>query len=427
MKLKLDENIQYLDMIRDKVDASIKHGYMKVSESFIADNLSRACSDGKRFTVTYIKLQPSEKTFIACCYPDVKELNDMTSSLMSKLNETNTHDFIKTWNSISNWHIEIDERLLQKNSPIAVDNGSQFVAILCHEIGHMLNSFPAALALNYKMNSAKANMMSKALMTNAGRVVMKLCLPMFVCVTGLRILINRPGVELTEMAADAQVPDKYKSHLIDYTERHILKYPETASGIVVTPQEYDHEQDKGIEFSRTCISMMKKRSAILKIHLSTFGKLSSSKYLGEMANFLGETVFSTDPRVNFSIMESFNRSWDMAVMESDKKLNALCESTDVTERDLLLLQVDIDGMQTLDDKAYVLNVICDYIEALQKKREKAIKKAKDITKIPIDATYEEKMKRLNQMKAQVMATKINSYTNGKEYSVYVKYPDGYEG
>lgn len=426
--MKLEENIQYLDMIRDRIDTLIAKGHIrKIPENFIADNLARACGDGKRFTVKYIKLPPSEKTFIMCCYPDLAELNDKSKVLLEHIRESRTGSLLSTWHSITRWHIEIDERLLCEGTPITVDNGSQFVAILCHELGHILNSFPAALVLNYKVNVAKANIFNKVLMSNAGRVILKLCLPMFVCINGLRIIVSKPGSDLNEMMADAKVPNAYKKYLIDYAENHIMTNPETASGIVVTPQEYDHEQEVGIEFTRSCISLMKQRSLLLKLHLSTFGTLSSSEYLAGMAKFIADNIDPDDVHQNYVVKEAFNHDWTISVEAAEQKLVQMCESTNVSERDLLMLQVDIDGMETLDDKAYVLNTICDFLEILQKKREKEVKKAKDITKAPMIALYDEKIKRLNDMKAQVLSTKISSYTNGKEYAVYIKYPDGYEG
>lgn len=426
--MKLEENIKYLDMIRDKVDASIRKGYSeRVSEAFIANNLSRACADGKTFTVKYIHMKKHENTFIMRVYPDIDELKAMAKPLMEKLNGG---DFVSIWSNITKWHIEIDDRILTKGTNIAVDNGSQFVAILCHEVGHTLNAFPAKLVMNYRFNKATASILDKALMSTFGRIIFILCLPMFVCINGFRIIISRPGATLNEMSADLRVPDKYKPYLIDYTNNHIIPNP-MAPGIVVTVQDYDNEQKKGIEFSRSCINLMKQRAAVLKIHLATFGKLSSSPYLAQMSNMMVSELGGCGEYENavesYKAMELFNREYDMAVAEA-KKMSLACEQRIVSERDIMLLQCDIDAMETVDDKTYVLNTIFDYIESLEKNKEKAIKKIKDSKKVPdTSKLFDDKIKQLNDMKTEVMKRKISSYTNGNEYAVYVKYPKGYEG
>lgn len=423
--MKLDQNIQYLDMIRDKIDATImrRGGISKIPEAFIADNIARACADGKRFTVNYVDLKNSDRTFIMCCYPDVEELNEMIEPLMTKLTSGNTFELKTMWSSITKWHIEIDSRLLKKATPITVDNGSQFVAILCHELGHVINSFPFFVSSAYKMNKAVAGMFSNMMMTDMGKTVLKLCLPIFLCMNGLRIIVSRPGAELNEMAADAQVPNSYKRYLIDYTNNHILTHPDTASGIVVTTEEHAHEYSQNIQFSRSCINLMKRRAAVLKLHLDTFAKFSPSPYLQKVATFISDNACPEDIRRQFAATESFNRSYAAC----EQKVAAILEASDVSERDILLLQIDIDGMQTLDDKAYVINTICDYIEILSKRNAKEIKKIKDPMKIPKKTIWDEKIERLQVLKKQAMDTKISSYTNGQEYAVYVRYPDGYEG
>ena len=420
--MDLNKNIKYLDFIRDKIDQYIAHNYSgNIKGSFIGDNLARACDDGKIFDVNFIKLQPGEKTFIMCCYPDYEELNQLSESLALNLHETDDK-FRAVWNGIRRWHIEIDERLLKKGTPITVDNGSQFVAILCHELGHILNTFPLKLLWNYRMSEACSSMFYKLLMSDPGKFVVKLLLPIYVIGNSFRILISRPGHELEEIRADYMVPDQYKPFLIDYTKNHILTNAETASGIVMTHKDNDKEIKSGIQFSNQCIQLMKKRSTILSLHLESFGKLSPSKYIGEFCNFLVDAAIPNELRKQYVFMEGYQRAFEKA----EGKVDAALESIKVTERDMMLLQIDIDSMKSLDDKTYVVNTICDYIEALEKEREKALKKCKDRKTMPPESLVDDRLPRLYKMKQEVMATKITT-NDAPMASVYVKYPAGYEG
>lgn len=419
-------NTMYLDMIRDKIDSFIKNGKsIKIDGTFIADNLSRAY-EGKTFQVDFVKIEPSNKTFVMCCYPDIDELNNMVRPFMDKLNDGKTAEFASMWKGVKKWHIEIDQRVIQKGNPLCVDNGSQFVAMLCHELGHIMNKFPISLSLNYKYNKAKSNAISKLLMTEPGRVILILCLPMFVCVNGIRFIVSKPGHDLGEYIADASVPDQYKPYLVEYTNNHIITNPETASGIVVTQQEYDSEQQAGIEFSRSCINLMKARSAALTLHLATFGKLSPSKYLQNFGTFMASKIDPVNLKEKYIANESFNTD----IANAERKAETLLESrADVSDRDILLLQVEIDSMKTFDDKTYVINTICDYIEKFEHKKAKLIKKCKDPNNIPTITMYDEKLATLNRMKTQVMATKITTNDNdySSDYGINIKYPKGYEG
>ena len=416
---------EYLDIIRDQIDRDIKKNNIhQISPTFIGDNLTRAYDEETRFTVSYVKVPHNEKTFVMCCYPDLDELNKMSRTLIDKLNDKGgTKDFLSAWKKISKWNIEIDERLLTPNTPLTVDNGSQFVAVLCHEIGHIMNTFPAHLVNNYRMSKATAGMLNQMLMNNAGRIVLALTLPMYACINGLRIIVSQPGKELNELAADSRVPEQYKPFLIDYTNNHIINNPEVSSSVIKTNEEYDNEQKQGVEFSRHCINMMKRRNAALKIHLSTYGKLNPSPYIAKLSEFMSDIVA---PKA--ITMEKFNYdSFDREYAVAEQKANTVLETSTVTDRDIAILQVDIDAMSTIDDKTYILNTIFDYIEICEKQREKAIKKIKDINKIPEEVLNDSKIKKLNDMKKQVMNTKITNYTDGSEYAVYVKYPKGYEG
>ena len=417
------KKIEYLHNIRDVIDKDIAKGNVrKINPKFIADNLTRAYDEDAIFTIDFVKVPHGQPSFVMCCYPDLDELNKKSRSLMEKI-EDGSNEFFDEWKDIHKWHIEIDERMLTPNTPLTVDNGSQFVAVLCHEVGHIINTFPIRLVNNYKLSRATSGILNKMLMSNAGRIILALTLPMYVCISGLRIIVSQPGKELTEMAADYRVPNEYKKYLIDYANNHIINNPEVASKVVKTKEEYDNEQKQGIEFSRHCINMMKRRNVALKIQLSTYGKLNPSPYISKFSTYIYDLVAPDSVVLERFTYESFDREYAVA----EQKCNTLLETSSVTDRDIAILQVDIDGMTTIDDKTYILNTIFDYLEICNKQRDKAIKKIKDVNKIPDEILNDPKIKQLNDMKKQVMNTKITGYTDGSEYAVYVKYPKGYEG
>ena len=101
------------------------------------------------------------------------------------------------------------------------------------------------------------------------------------------------------------------------------------------------------------------------------------------------------------------------------------ESINVSERNIVLLSVDIDNMKTPEDKAFIINTIYDYLDALEYQKAKRVKKFKDVDKIPADSTIDMKIKQLRELEKKVMSTPVSR--NGDSYGVFIKYPEGYEG
>lgn len=424
MNIDLNSNIQELRELEKAADACLRGDVTtKYLSAKTKDCLGRITNGKMRFETQIIKVK-SHKPFIMCVYPDVEDLENRSSVLIKALNDGNLEAFMTTWNTIPNWTIEVDSRLFDPTSSIHLDNGGQYVAILCHELGHVMNTHPAMLSHNYRKNKVAYKMYEKVFLKKP--FISLLFLPMFVCVSGLRIVIQKPSHDINEIAADMRVPDEYKSHLMDYIQFHILNRPN--SGVVVTGEEYSNEQDRGIEFTRSCISLMHKRRHVIKAQLATQYKVSDSPYFKKVCNTTSKVVskigIDTDKRDltgDRYIEESFNRVHDEVV----KECYSVLEAMSVSERDIVMIQVDIENMRTPEDKSYVLNTIFDFIESLEHRKSKAAKKYKDVDKIPVDATLELRLKQLRELQKKAMDTPVSQY--GNHYGVFVRYPEGYEG
>ena len=417
------KNPAYLDNIAERLNKCIHKGHgispTMLPTSFVAENITKALDNGMNFDVIYIDAKDERTSFIMCCYPDIDELDNKMASIADAMNKSLHPKFLEIWESIKSWHIEIDKRILTTGTSITVDNGEQFVAILCHEIGHALIERPADVFFNYRNQKAVSNLITKALLSNSGKVVRALLLPMFFCVNGLRIIIKTPGQHIDEYSADLKVPDKYKPYLVDYAENHIIKYP-TASKCIVTRTEYNNEINQGIAFSYNCIDLMKRRTTLLKFHINTFGQFTKSPTLKKVSELLQKNVTPDNVIMEHAIMESFNRDYELA----EKQANTILETKIVSDRELLLLQCDIDGIKNQDDKIYVLNTIYDYLEVCQKQQEKLSHKYKDAHgPVPELQMVQGKLTTLKKMAQDVSNRKIED----EVYSVYVKYPKGYEG
>lgn len=426
LKLNTPEAKQYLDNIRDYVDGiltgkKVKYGIIKC----VQDNLGRLTNGKTVFDVDIINLGFKDKPFIMACYPDVDELNAKCSNLIRTLNDGNPVLFKEEWNSFHKWCIEIDGRILDtKNNLICVENGSQFVAILCHELGHVMHTQPMRLVVNYKHKMGQFKMYERVFM-DKGMSLHKLFLPMFIAIDGLRVVVNKPGEVVEEFQADFATPDEYKPHMVDYIEHKILTNPMTAHGIVVTREEFNTEQNKGIEFTKECIFLMKKRRDALSTYLNTMHALTHSAYIKKMVTLISKRSMGIDPETGkvdkkraMYMMESYARDEERALKESV----ALLEAINVTERDITLLSIEAEGIKNTDDKYYILNTIYDYMEAIEEKYAKAAKKNKP-TEAP-SLMADRRYKMLQDLRTKVINTKV---IDGEHYGVFIKYPKGYEG
>ena len=429
----IKDMVPVLDVISKHIDDHLNNNE-RINLGFISKQMSHLCEDDAQFSLKIVKLKPNHRTFVMCVYPDPEELEKLATPLVKAISEDKIDNFMNLWTKgIRKWCIEIDSRLVTKGNPICVDNGDQFVGILSHELGHIIDTHPIHLAYNYKMHQAKLGMYTKML-SNKPSVSM-LFLPMFVCINGLRIVVSKPIGQLREISADSHIPIEYRPAFISYVENHIMTNPTTASGIVVTNEEFDNEQSKGVIFSAQCIRMMKQRRDILKTQLEIQYKLSANSYFKDVCKKVISSVSGKDPdtgEVNMRKEAIIDRAYSVDDAEAVKEATAALAllEMNVSSRDIMIVAADAQSIRSIDDKTYVINNIFDYMEALEKQRNKILSKLD--SRLPqskkSEATkdIDDKIKRLNDILTEVMNTKVDYYRNN-HYGVFVQYPDGYEG
>ena len=144
---------------------------------------------------------------------------------------------------------------------------------------------------------------------------------------------------------------------------------------------------------------------------------------------IGQVVMGYDPEkdeTNAVYENSAMRCLERDVDECTRYADALFEATDVTQRDISILQVQADDIKTVDQKLFVVHTIYDYIEILESQKSKLTKKISnpDVLRTTL-APYDAKIKTLYTIRDNVM--KMNVSDVGDRYGIFVKYPKGYEG
>ena len=378
--------------------------------------------------VTIIWNENAKHPFIMSITPDISELyekSERIGKLLSDPKKSNS-DVVKEWCEIEQWYIEIDARILTKGNRLCVDDGAQFVAILCHEIGHVMMENPMRLAYNFKKKSLQFSTMEKLMLSNS-KIVRAIMLPMYTHTLQFLIVVkDRNDARQVEFAADAYIPDEYKGAMVSYMNNHLLNDPDTTK-LVVDESDFDKEQEVGIELSRDSIEMLKGRRDVLNRQVqSQYNNPNSCPFHKKLMKFIGKNLTGYDPETDKyvtlsmkSTMENaYNREY--ATMEATS-IKILTEASKVTARDLDILEVQIEDLKTPEDKMYMIHKVYDYIEAIDADNAKKIKNSKSTPSIIKD----NRLDRLNAMRVKILSTKVSD--TGDKYGLFVKYPVGYEG
>lgn len=419
----------YLKSVEDSVNEYLKSKEEKPrngQEMFRV--LERALSHivpGARFHAI-VSERKTDDPFIMGIYPDMKELNAKAELLLTYMEEGKDETFMKEWASIKDWVIEIDPRILAKNSLIRVDDGAQFVAIVCHEVGHVLAGNALSLIENYAYQK-KAYTKAERMIFSKNALVRKFALPIFVCTLQFRMIWKNPGGNLRdEIMADHYIPDEYREAMVSYVENHILTNP-IQSQVITTKSELDADQKTSIAFSKECIRMMSRRRDAIKNSIKMQYDKGNSQYMADLVSDIGKSAMGYDPKTNMTnaVYEStVLRSLERDVESCTKDATTILEGTSVTPRDISILRVQADDINTVDQKLFIVHTIYDYLEALQTQKEKLMRKqGVDASK----ATFvqDAQIAELNDILQKVM--KIDVSGVGDRYGIFIKYPKGYEG
>lgn len=379
----------------------------------------------------FITWNDSARTpFIMSITPDISELYDKSGELTKVMSDprSSNAEFMKQWAEIKTWHIEIDTRVLTKGNRLCVTDGRQFVALLCHEIGHVMTESPIRLIANFRVKSLEFSMVERIMLSDS-KIVRSIMLPMFTHTLQFFIVAkDRNDQKSCEMAADSYVPDEYKGALVSYMTDNLLKDPD-ASQLIIDGKTFDKEQEVGIELSRDSIELLKGRRDVLVRQIqSQYNSPNSGAFHKRLMTFIGQKLMGYDPASDAyttlstkSMLESaYNREYDKIQKAGER---AVTEAAKITNRDIDILEVQIEDIKTPEDKMYYIHKMYDYIEAVGAENAKKLKNAKGDL-LP-NVVKDDRLDRLQAMRRKILSKDVT--TVGDKYGVFVKYPSGYEG
>lgn len=444
MNVMSKSEVTILRIIADEVDKILRSkNSITIPNLSLTKTLERYLPEltmGKDIEVIWDTTRPMEP-YIMAMYPDPEELHKKSKELFDILVDADgikgkpsrqdaykrSMGYTDKWMEIQHWQLYIDIRLIDRESAISVASGDQFSAILAHEIGHVMNGDPAQLLQTYRENLYQQSKLERMLLSN-NFFVRKIALPVFVNTLQFRVVLNKADSAAEELAADGYIPEEFRGAMVDYVTNRLLKTT-AGSRVVITREEYKAEHRMAIKYHRSTIILLTKRRDILKRRLDAqYNSPAINPYLKNLVKFCaaGVTGFKPEDGTENLLEESTFATSALESVHRTEVDMSMMEGTKVTDRDLTMLELDIDDIKNSDDKLWCIQTIYDYIEAIEKEQEKKNRLAsKKGVALPKELTKDPRLDRLWKMRNKVTAMKVSD--TGPVYGVFVQYPKGYEG
>lgn len=401
----------------------------------------------KSFSVNISKNKSMGKDFFGFnVFPEIDKLEDICNKIAN--DDVKFKDIVKRWRSIKEWEIVIDSLVFDRS--FIAFNPKELTAMLLHEIGHVTQS-DEPIEQFYR-----AYLESKSRLKNADKVSKKVLyilytIPLAVACTSRRWVNDKNEIKLEISADKSLIETGYAEHLINAFDK-IIK----ASGSINRSEDMNYREiESNVEWANMNIVDVIKRRDKLKDSLYYKAIQTNSGYIqalcARILNFLGVRMrerytgavaescmlnelingeITLETHVPFYDIKKFGQIEACIVREQNalevaneaffnKRKNSKVNIPD--EYDLDRIFVAIDDIQNNYDKVYVLDLIYEQIEKLND-FEEAI--SMDETK---SKKWAPKIEEMRQRLATLRKTVLSKNIAKKEYKVFVKYPEGYEG
>ena len=401
----------------------------------------------KSFSVNISKNKSMGKDFFGFnVFPEIDKLEDICNKIANE--DVKFKDIVKRWRSIKEWEIVIDSLVFDRS--FIAFNPKELTAMLLHEIGHVTQS-DEPIEQFYR-----AYLESKSRMKNADKVSKKVLyilytIPLAVACTSRRWVNDKNEIKLEISADKSLIETGYAEHLINAFDK-IIK----ASGSINRSEDMNYKEiESNVEWANMNIVDVIKRRDKLKDSLYYKAIQTNSGYIqalcARILNFLGVRMrerytgavaescmlnelingeITLETHVPFYDIKKFGQIEARIIREQNalevaneaffnKRKNSKVNIPD--EYDLDRIYVAIDDIQNNYDKVYVLDLIYEQIEKLND-FEEAI--SMDETK---SKKWAPKIEEMRQRLATLRKTVLSKNIAKKEYKVFVKYPEGYEG
>lgn len=399
---------------------------IKESVKIIEDTLSE--SFGMTFTIEIMKPKRNAPFYIMSIFPEESTVDKLIQSI---LNEESDSKLGEIWKKNTNWHIEIDNRILTGSFVDA--SAKEMTALLLHECGHVIysNSIPQRMAKVMKYEYAKANIgTKKILQTGVFKNILKLPILKACIFENYRT----EAEQKKELKADVFA---VKMGYGEYLDSVLTKIIATSSINKETVKHIDQDSGKVYDqmksdtlFSINTIENLKERKAeISKKNMQKLLLDMPSDYISKSISSIKDSLFKSkynksDKECEKTITESAEYLYESAYMTEafaifKKKMKRIDPSI------VDYINIRKTGMKTNDDKLMLVSYIHGKIDLIDYYLD-IMENPKYSGKYIFQNTRNELLrmrKDLEISRQEILAYRIPE----TRYGVQIMYPDGYEG
>lgn len=373
-------------------------------------------------------------------FPVVVEMEKITEALTSE--KKSFKEIYNMWKNIKNWYIEIDSMCFDR---ITINfTPKELTALLLHELGHVVKS-DETVERFYRAYQESYTRMKVADKSSLKFLYTLYTIPLSAA-CAIRNWTNGKNQIKQEIFADkVLVQNGYSEYLVSAINKIIKAYGNSFM------DDDESEKDKKVETSvKWCninITDLVARKNRLKDDLfyqtiksnSNFMKALSMKLINDLGINLREkyTGAAVESSIDIITSEDFIHNYysyynPVKIAYLEKTINGAVESARnslknpkkikiPSQYDVDAIFVEIDRISNHHDRIYVLDLIYNKIEELQKFQD-IMEYNKDL-KEKYKSQVESMLKQLEEMRKDVLA-KRNFKT---QYKLFVSYPEGYEG
>lgn len=330
------------------------------------------------------------------------------------------------WEKETRWEIEIDSLLLYDKNLNA--NPGEIVAVLIHELGHVVysNSVPSRINRVVKMELLNQDMNFRNLIRKHLRMHKIFKLSIYECCSTKTFQISKLKNTADEVNADNFAHKcGYGEELNNFISKLLTK---TGNGLI-NRSESDMDQDVKIitSWSVNNIKLLQFRKNTLKQTLKVEKLRNPSNVVKDIIADIDSAFFGTDTddmyktavseqylysEIDSVIKESLKDFFDF----STKKIKK------ISQTDIDILQVEIDKIEFHDDKIYVMEKISNFTDRVDYALSLIDQGEQD--KVPQSkTTLQAYRKQLTDMRSVLIRTQIKD----RHYGLFIKYPKEYQG
>lgn len=364
-------------------------------------------------------------------YPDTSTMDLIVENIVLKT--SNGETVSKLWQTATKWYIDIDSILLYDMH--LNTNPAEIVAVLLHEIGHVIysNTIPQRLNKIIRFELTKLRYQMRQLVSHSKiRKIFNIAI-VETC--------SSKNYEYTDVGKEKNA-DKFTIQFGygENLDEFITKLIASQGNSLVNRSDKEQEQDtsaavnwtitniKELEMRKTGlknalkVEMLKTPSNVIKkicqnIYITLFGG-STDKYrelLSEQYCAVPQDKYSELLAEQY-LMEEVHRIYESAgrtIFGNLKKPEQV---------DIDILEVEVDKIETNDDRIYLLDRVYFMQEIVQANLDALHMGQKNQVKVP-KRTLEAMADQLQRIREKVLSYRVVD----KEYGVFIRYPKGYQG